>query len=293
MKRLVTAFLLCCCFLFSGVAFAGHGHYTNGGEGLKAGTLPPEGIYWKMYNMYYTANRYKNDSSKKIGSFNVDVYAQAHRFIYSSDIELLGANLVFDVIVPLVNTNIRMGGAFNNEKFGVGDILVEPLVLAWHGDRYDAVVAPGIYLPTGYYDADNMASPGKGFWSFMFSGGGTLYLDEAKTWHAALVARYEIHTKQKRTNVTPGHDFHFEWGVGKTINQVFDIGVAGYCGWQVTNDSGGGSLNTRNDMYAVGPEIGFTIPDWGVHLSLRSLWEFENRSGSEGNITVFNITKAF
>ena len=293
MKRLIVLLALCGCFCVSGAAFAAHSHYTNGIEGIKAATFPPKGFYWRMYNAYYTANKYKNNQGKKSGSFNADVYALANRFIYNTGMDVLGADYAFDIVIPLQNTNIRMGGAFNKDKFGLGDILVEPVILAWHGDRWDAVVAGGVYIPTGYYKETNAASPGKGFWSFMGTAGGTLYFDAEKSWHASVLARYEIHTKQEDTHITPGNDFHFEWGAGKTFAGLYDVGVAGYCAWQTTEDSGSGSSKYKEQAYAVGPEIGAAIPALGMQVSLRSVWEFENRNAAQGNITTLTLTKAF
>lgn len=294
MKRLLFIVLTCMCILSSGsAAVAAHGHYTSGIEGLKAATFPGKGFYWRMYNAFYTADRYNDNSGSKAGKFNADVYVLANRFIYNTGIEILGADYGFDVIVPLQNTNIRMAGAFDNEKCGIGDILVEPLILAWHGERWDALMAAGVYLPTGYYKSSNAASPGKGFWTFMGTLGGTVYFDAEKTWHGSVLARYEIHTEQKNTDITPGNDFHFEWGLGKTFAGLYDIGVAGYCGWQVNEDSGSGSSKYKEEVYGIGPEIGAAIPSLGMQVSLRSVWEFENKNASQGNITTLTLTKAF
>lgn len=294
MKRLASLFAMGLCLVFaSGTAYAAHGHYVSGIEGIKAATFPGEGFYWRMYNVNYTANRYNDNSGNKAGRFNADIYVLANRFIYNTGYQLLGADFGFDVIVPIQNTNLRMAGAFDREKFGFGDILVEPLILAWHGERWDALVAAGVYLPTGYYKSSNPASPGKGFWTFMGTAGGTVFLDAEKSWHASILARYEVHTRQEDTHITPGNDFHFEWGAGKTFAGLYDVGVAGYCGWQMTDDSGSGSGDLREKTYGIGPELGAAVPSLGLHVSLRSVWEFENRNASQGNITTLTLTKAF
>lgn len=294
MKRLLALFIVCVlCTLGGNGAFAAHGHYVNGGEGLKVGSLPPPGVYYRVYNAFYTASTYRDKKGKSTGDFRADVYSMTHRFVYSSEVEVLGGNMVFDLIVPLVYTDIRMGGVFKDSRFGVGDILIEPLMIGWHGDRWDGALALGIYLPTGYFDYEEQASPGKGFWTAMFSAGGTVFFDDARSWHASTVARYEIHTKQQKSDITPGHDFHFEWGVGKTFPSQFELGVVGYCAWQVTDDSGRRSNNNRQDAYAVGLEVGFALQDLGLHVSLRTLREFENRTGSEGFMNSLVLTKSF
>ncbi len=298
MRKFFVSLLL--CFWLTGVdsAFGASGHYTNGVEGIKAATLPPPGVYWRMYNVFYSADSMRMDNGKKApGSFDLDVFAWVNRLIWSTNVEFLGGNLIMDVVVPLTYQDLsyKIGGmtALDGDKTGLGDILVEPFVLAWHGAWYDAAVAAGLYMPTGSFDADRAVNPGMGFWTVMLTAGGTLYFDKEKTWSASVLSRYEFHTEQEHTNITPGNHFHFEWGAAKTLWQVVDVGIAGYCHWQVTDDSGRGSTDDREEAYAAGPEIAVAFPSYGLQVSLRSLWEFENRNRPEGNITTLTLTKGF
>ena len=299
MKKFLFAAMTAVFVMMGTAALAGSGHYVNGAEGIKAATLPPEGVYWRMYNLFYTADDLRDKHGDEIDQvdFDVNVYALVNRLVYSSGIEILGANVVADICVPLVYTDISMkaGGMslFDDNEFGLGDILIEPVILAWHGPRYDAALGVGVYLPTGDFDADEPASPGKGFWTGMFTAGATFYFDEAKTWSVSALSRYEIHSEQEDTDVTYGDDFHFEWGLGKTVAKIWDVGLAGYCRWQVTDDSGPGSTDDREEAYAIGPEVSVFMPEWGLGVSMRSLWEFENKVNSQGNVTTLMIMKAF
>lgn len=298
MRKFICMALTAFVCLTGSSALAGSGHYVSGAEGIKAASLPPEGVYYRLYNLFYTADDLRDKNGHKSDvDFDVNVYAMVHRLIYSSGIEILGGNLVADICVPLVYTDISMkaGGVrfFDDNKFGLGDILIEPALLGWHGPQYDATIGVGVYLPTGEFDADKPASPGKGFWTGLFTAGATLYFDEARTWSASVLGRYEIHSEQDDTDITYGNDFHFEWGLGKTIAQIWDVGLAGYCRWQVTDDSGPGSSNDREQAYAIGPEVSVFVPGWGVGVSLRSLWEFENKVNTQGNVTTLMIMKVF
>ena len=132
----------------------------------------------------------------------------------------------------------------------------------------------------------------------MFTLGGTYYFDEAKTWSASILGRYEIHHSDYRdTDIEPGDDFHFEWGVGKTLAQVWDVGVVGYCQWQVTEDSGSGSTSDKDRGYAIGPEVSVFIPPQKLFVSLRSEFEFSTEGDAggrpEGNRTWLILTKIF
>ena len=292
--------LLVCCFslLPGSIGFAATGHYVSGSEGIKGATMPPPGFYLRSYNVFYNANKMKDNRGKKIPpNFDVSVFATANRFIYSSEISILGGNLLMDATIPLVYTDISLRGAgpgsFSDDRFGIGDIMVEPFVLSWHGSWYDAVIGFGMYLPTGEYSKHKPASPGKGFWTGMATLGGTVYFDEAKTWSASVLGQYEIHSKQEGTRQTPGHDLHFDWGVGKLIGGAVDVGIAGYSRWQVTNNSGPGASSYGEQAHAIGPEVAFPIPPLGLHVSVRSLWEYEARNQPQGNLTTLTLTKHF
>lgn len=299
MKRIILSFVILCMYFTGGTAYAAHEHYVSGAEGIKAASLPPEGVYWRMYNMYYPASQLKQNNGRQApGNFRAHVFALANRFIYSTPIEILGGNLVVDAVVPLVYTDLyyKVGGmkVMSDYRFGVGDILLEPFLLAWHGERWDIAAGVGLYMPTGQFRQKKPADPGKGFWTLMGTLGGTVYLDAEKSWSASVLARYEIHTMQQETRITPGNDFHFEWGVGKTFNEIFTVGVAGYCGWQTTRDTGKNVFKDQRERFmGIGPEIGFVIPDWKFQVSLRSIFEFENRNRPQGVMTTLTLTKAF
>lgn len=311
MKRIFTIAILALLFFCPRPAQAGSPHYVNGSEGIKAAAPAPPGFYWRMYNQVYSANEIRGGHGQKLGvDYDMTVYVLANRFIYSSDKRILGGRYSADIIIPLVYTDFSVGDTFGitlpnhmnainvslskqANKYGVSDILIDPFILSWEGAQWDFTVGMGLFIPTGEYSSSNPASPGRGFWTFMPSVGGTVYFDEAKSWSASILAHYEIHTKQKDTHQTPGDHFHFEWGIGKSFLENFEAGLAGYCSWQVTDDSGPGARDGRTLANAIGPEIGVYIPPLGVDVTLRSLWEFENRNNAQGNITTMTFTYNF
>ena len=303
MRKFIAVVVLCCVFGFmgtlSGIAFASEtGHYVNGGEGIKAATLPPPGFYYRMYNVFYNADTLTDKDGNKLDvGFDLSVYSLVNRFVWISNMKILGADLGVTAVIPLVYTDIEIKAlGIKDDKFSLGDIAVEPFVLSWHGPRYDAVFGLAVYVPTGEYDRNKPASPGKDFWTGMISIGGTCYLDAEKTWSASILGRYEIHSEKDETDVRPGDDFHFEWGIGKTLAKIWDVGLTGYCQWQVTDDRGSDvtwDKSVHDRVYAVGPEVSVFIPPARLSVSLRSQWEFGAEDRPEGNITTLIFTKIF
>jgi hypothetical protein len=280
--------------------------FTNGGDGIKTATAPPPGTYYRFYNFFYTADRMRDGSGDKMDiDFDVFVYANVHRLIHFPGWTVLGGDFFSNIVIPVVYTDLKIGAAgIREDDFSLGDIFVEPVALAWHGERWDAAVGIGVWVPTGYFDKDQPASPGKDYWSGMFSAGATVYLDAAKTWSVSALGRYEIHGKRRGVDLTPGDDFHFEWGIGKALPkdwkigplQFWEAGVAGYAQWQVTDDRGRDidwDKSVHDRVFAVGPEIRCMIPAWKTVVELRSLKEFGAVDRSEGVMTALVLTKAF
>ena len=301
MRKIINVVIIALGFagILSIPVFAGEtGHYVSGLEGIRAGTLPPPGYYYKIYNLLYKSDTLVDRGGNKIDAgFDLTVFASAHRFIWVTNKKILGADYVIDATIPLVYTDVKIDSAgIDNSIFALADLCIEPIALGWHGACYDAAFAADIYIPTGKYDKNKPASPGKDFWTGMLTLGGTYYLDDKKTWSVSVLSRYEIHSRKDKTDVKPGDDFHFEWGIGKTLAEVWDIGLAGYCHWQITDDSGSDvnwDKGVHDRVHAVGPEISVFSPCLKLLFSIRSLFEFKAVDRSEGNITTLTLTKIF
>lgn len=319
MKRFCLVVGLTLLVLLGREARASTPHYINGILGIQAATMPPPGMYYTMFNTNYYANSVRNNNGDKIVKcpdptcgndvdFKLDAYLQIHNLTYSSDFKIFGGRWLADIDIPLIYSDMSLSDAFhiplpnyyidkhiavNDNSFGLSDLYIEPLVLAWNLDRVDFTVMGGVFAPTGRFDQNDPTSQGRGFWTFKGGAGATVYFDEAKTWTASILAGYEVHTKQKETDVTPGDHFHFEWGVGKRFAKYFVAGAAGYCSWQVKKDKGPGASPHLTRSFAAGPELGVIIPSWKAELAVRSLWEFENRNAPQGNLTTVTLNFAF
>ncbi len=306
----VTATVFGLLGILCGVAFGES--YPNGSEGIKGSSLPPQGKYYKMYNAYISSDDLLDENGDNTSlDFEIKWFVNVHRFIWIYDhVDFLGADIGFDFLIPIWHRDTKLiGGPFNadDREWALGDIIIEPLDLAWHGERYDIGAALGWFLPTGEHDT--WADPGEDMYTTMFTLGGTYYFDKAKTWSFSLLSRYEIHSQKRDGNKalasvgindndhTPGDDFHFEWGLGKTLAKVWDVGVVGYCQWQLDEDKGTNAFTDKDEAHAIGPEISMFYPPWMTQFTFRSLWEFgvEGRSNGrpEGNRTFLVITKIF
>jgi len=238
------------------------------------------------------------------------IYANVTRALYVSNFKLLGADVGAGIALPFLYPNMKMRGiGYSDDQPQFGDIQVDPFILAWHGSRYDATIGIGFFAPTGLGNHTKTVNLGSDCWTGMLTVGGTLYLDEARTWSASILSRYEMHSDRQDIDLRNGDDFHFEWGLGKTLpvnwfGGIWKVGASGYAQWQVTGDSGNSYLNTgvTDRVFAAGPEIDFLYPlppdscfaplkAFGVWL--RSQWEFGAVDRPRGNRTTLVLGFSF
>ena len=297
MKSLFDRIMCVCSLTISLTVQAETGHYVGGIEGIKAATIPPPGQYYLAYNVFYNADKLMDEHGTDTGTgFDASIYALVNRFVWVTDKKIWGGDLGFDVVVPFTNTNIEIRSlGVEDDQFGLGDLFAQSF-LAWHGSNYDTVAAIALYMPTGDYSANEPASPGKDFWTTMLSLGGTYYFDIDKAWSFSVLSRYEIHSKKDSADITPGNDFQFEWGLGKSITPTFDLGLTGYAHWQVSDDRGSDvtwNKSTHDRVFAIGPEAKLFIPSISTFVSLRAHWEFDAKDRPEGNLVTLTFTKVF
>jgi len=286
MKLLFTRILLFCSLLVTAGLFCqAQNHYPAGVEGIKGASLPPPGFWFRDYNYIYFSD-YSKPVQTAPKSFDLFANVQAPRLVWITNQKLLGGNFGMDVIVPFVYQDLDVTG-FRGNDFSLGDIFVEPITLSWHlKERFDLAFGYGLWLPTGDYNKTDPISPGKGFLTYMLTGGLTVFTDEEKTWSMSALGRYEISHEQNQTTITPGHYFTIEYGLAKTIKKTIEAGLVGYVQAQTTASSN--TKKSKDSVVAVGPEVTYAIPKLGMGASFRYLYEMGAKNRTEGQ--AFNIT---
>jgi hypothetical protein len=197
MVRAFTSTLLVAAFISVSALGQETSHYPAGAEGIKAASIPGPGQYLKWYNFSYEANKLKDNRGNNLpGGFDVDVFATAPRLIWITEEKILGADYGWDVLVPLIDIDLEVGAAgIDDHDTSIGDMYIEPLLLGWHEDRYDLVAAAGVWVPSG--STSGPAAAGKGFWTGMFTLGGTTWLDDEKLWSVSALSRYETNSTKR------------------------------------------------------------------------------------------------
>ena len=283
MKNRVLLLLITVLCLLSAPAWAKEGgdQYPNGAENWGVGAAPPPGHYYVNYLAYY-AGKLKdgagNDALDGVDTPQANASIEGLRYIEMTHLKIFGGQYGMHVIVPLAYQSAYMGGRASVTN--IGDIFINPFILAWHHPQWHALVGVDIYLPTGYYDKnDSRVSLGSNYYGFdplvAFS-----YLPHSG-WEASTKFMYNLKTTNGATNYRSGQDFHADYAAGKHFGKSL-LGVTGYALKQTTDDAVNGQVvaasaglwdaGRRGQVFAIGPSLGY-VNKRGV--SFTAQWQHE------------------
>jgi hypothetical protein len=271
------------------------GHKILGAVGLDAGSQAPEGIYAAQRFTRYSADELMNRRGDRvpIQGLRLDGYATA--LGVAGTYKPAGGSLpyfsaAFAVPVAWVSMHADLPPT-SLDRFGLGDIFVEPLKVGWRLPHLDAVASYGFYAPTGQANRKGLGQPQ---WTQQFSLGGTAFLDEERAFRLSLLSSYNIYQRKIGIDITRGDSVQLQGGIGGRWFGILDAGVVGYALWQVGDDSGPdlppALRGSRERVYGVGPEIGIAIPAIRGKLTARYEWDLGARSRPEGQVLVVGLS---
>jgi hypothetical protein len=287
------------------------GSHSLGDFGVQSGTQPAPGFYAALFYLRYDTDTIKdkdgNDVSISPGTpSSIGVNAIAPILWYVTDKKLFGANYGAFVSFPFANASLEAPffGLGETVSTGFADMLVRPLDLGWHHDRYDIATGLEVYVPTGRYEVGASDNLGKGMWTWEPFLGATYFFDQKKTLSLATTAYWEIHGTKKDTDTKVGQILTLEGGLGKSyLGGGLIIGAAYYAQWKLTNDEAtvtlpGGSVvdvdfPNKHRVYGIGPDITLPVASKSTLFALvniRYLWETGARVRSEGQTLAVTAT---
>lgn len=295
-KRLCTLVLLAAALLLTvhpaDATEGGGGAYPNGAEDFMSGAVPPPGTYFINYFTHYSADKLADNNGNKIlPGFKLRATADVLRFIHVTDKQILGASWAMHLFLPLVNLDVTLPWA-GKSKNGIGDIIIDPFILAWHGKNWHAATGLDIFIPTGGYDKNDPVNPGVGrnYWTFEPIVAATYVTDNGYEVSAKFM--YDFNSRNNETNYQSGNEFHVDYALGKQIDK-FTFGAAGYYYQQVTDDALKGVTVTdrKGSAVAIGPALKYDYKN--MSFSLKYLFEAEACNRPQGDNLWFKFVYAF
>lgn len=235
MRIFFISILLCFFFVIgtSGSSFALD--IPLGNKALNTGVMPGQGFNFITEAQYYYGNSYgDNGRMLKLNGKSIENQVFAIDFVaeWHTPLKIGGARYSLDVILPFVVVDVDNGKDNQFTAGGVGDIYVEPFMLAWSTKYVDSKLILGVNLPIG--------SPGitKDHFSLALTGAVSIFFDSERKFQLSLMPIFEWHAKDNSNNFTEGMDFAVKWGLGYTFLGTNTIGIIGYSDVLMTNDSG-------------------------------------------------------
>jgi hypothetical protein len=303
-KESMAAVLLMGALSLAGTANAtegGGGAYPNGAEDFMAGAVPPPGNYFINYFTFYSADRLKDSDGDTVKGFKLKVAADVLRFIHVTDKQILGGFWGVHAFIPLVYQDVELNvpvapGPMDDSRASLGDIIVDPFILSWHGPNWHAATGVDIFIPTGNHDRKHLANPGRNYWTFEPIVAATFLPGAGFDISAKLM--YDFNTKNNDSTAPgvsdyrSGQEFHMDYAVGKKFGDV-TAGLAGYYYRQMTDDEADGSdvAGKRGQVAAFGPVLKYDYRN--MSLSLKYLFETEVRNRPQGENLWFKFIYAF
>lgn len=273
MRRWVIVGLVVCLGLMPLSAQAterGLAAYPDGCENFFAGAFPPPGVYFQYYFVYYNAWHLKGPVTAVAPYAHGELVGNVFRLVYSSKVQVLGGNWGAHVIVPLMYAGLHLDpipGA-SDYQFGVGNIWLTPLILAWHFGDFHVTAALDFSTP-GTYSKTKLASPSQNYFTFQPVLG--LAWMPKSGFGVNIKMMYDFPTN----NTSPiqalgavneyhsGQAFHFDYCVDYAVMPNLRIGAAGFYYVQTTGDTVDGvNVGNHARQFAIGPAIKYDYQRW-------------------------------
>ena len=271
----------------------GGGAYPNGAEGFMSGALPPPGNYFINYMLYYSADQLIDNQGRDCDpDFDLEIMADVARFVHVSKVQFLGGTWAQHIFVPVMQVDLTVltpAGTLSDKNSGLGDIIVDPAILGWHGKQWHCTAGVDTYVPLGRYDENDPPNIGRNYWTFEPVVAVT-YLTE-NGYEASVKIMYDFNTENDDTDCQSGEELHFDYTLGKKISD-WSVGLGGFYYEQITSDEVDGvALNTKGRTLACGPQVSYQYKN--MSLAAKYQQEMEVRNKPEGERLWLKFVYAF
>lgn len=267
------------------------GHKALGTLGLQAGSQAPVGLYLVDQFDYYHSSEVvdRNGQAVPIG-LNLDLLASTFGVAATLELPRIATYVNASVGVPLVYLNAStQNPRLSVQPSGLGDVFVQPLKLGWRPGPLELVAGYSFSAPTASFDTEGSTDAGRGEWTHELSLGGTLHFGPGKIVNLSALTSFDIYGTKLGVDLRRGDTLQVQGGLGAVVG-IFNLGVAGYALWQVTDYSGSALAaalrGARDRVYGVGPEVDLAIPALLGQLTLRYTQDVADRTRPVGHMLV-------
>jgi hypothetical protein len=272
------------------------GHKLPGTLGLDAGRQREPGLYGAYRFVHWDAIHLRDRNGVVIPASGFDLDAFVHARGAAATVRLRsGLHVGIALAIPVVRLSLRSDqtGA-ETDRFGLGDVFVEPLQLGGRWRRVHLVGQYAFYVPTRQIAREGIGAPQ---WSHQLSFGATLFFADAVKARVSALFSWDHYHRKLGTDITRGDSLQVQGGFGGAVFEIVEIGAAYYALWQVRDDRGAdlpAQLRGRRDLVVgLGPELNLLVPALGAKLGVRYTRDLVAHGRPEGQLVIAGLAVRF
>lgn len=261
------------------------------------------GFVYQGYAQYFqTRGLYDAAGRNTHSDLKVNSLLQMNQLIYLSPVKVLGGNLGFTVLVPIVQINSSsLSGQAPNANPGVLGDLVQGTAIQWSdkhlfGLPFSHRVEFDVNIPVGSYDSRYVINPSSHLWAYGIYHAFTLMLDDNFSISSRNQFNYNSHYIGGQGK--PGAYYNGNYSVDYSIIKSLKVEAAAYYLAQFNQDSYNGDShyyadhygisNTKERVFGYGPGLAYFAPN-GVLVEAKMFFETAARNRFEGNRPTLRI----
>ena len=221
------------------------GHYFPGVINVRDMSTPPPGMFFILYDTYLWTHTYIDRNGDKFNGIDlsqldprlpdldVDMdilsFSATPLIEWASPFKILGATYATLLSLPgysfsdarvlgelgfgQIDTTVTKSS--NSKTSGFGDLMFQPLGLAWTTSSFNFMLDYAFYAPTGRYTTGGNNNTGLGYWTHQFQGFGYFFPVEDQSTALMLGLTFETNSSITDARVKPGNRFTLEWGLSR------------------------------------------------------------------------------
>ena len=271
------------------------------------GVAGKPGFVYQGYGQLYETNRIYNANGDNTGSsLKVNSLLSLHQFIYLTPVKLLGGNLGFTVLLPIVKiTATNIAGPAPSVNPGVLGDIVQGTAIQWNdkklfGKSFWHRLEADVNIPVGSYKPIYAINASAHLWAFGIYHALTIFLSKTITISARNQFNYNTHIIDKPDK--PGASYNGNYSVDVSIFKDVRLEAAVYYLAQLNEDSYNGDHNyyqnryqlstTKQRVFGFGPGFAWFLPG-GVLLEGKVFFETAAKNITQGTRPTFRIAIPF
>jgi hypothetical protein len=265
------------------------GVYPLGMSATNSGVTPQPGFTYSNFLGIYARDQFRGPRGEVLATGSQSVVMDMNSIIWVSRKEMLGgARFSMSATLPVANNSLTsdITGPVSGGG-GFADSYYQPFILGWRKERVAVRAVYGFLAPTGSFKVGANDNVGSGYWTHAFSSGQTFFL--TKNTSISTFQMYEVHTKQKGTDIHPGQTMNLDYSLMQSLplrgETRLQVGLVGYNQWQTTDKTGPtitpeqAKAHYRVNALGFGSSVNLPAK---VNIGFKYFKEFSNRSTFQG-----------